>query len=503
MGSRSDSGGNPGTDSMKDILSAGKALTFEHSHFSEDRFEALGKVLENVLQSIGRPDFLDPLRYILNELITNADKANAKRLFFQEKNLKIHKPHDYQKGMALFSDLDAIARISLKSRLGEKGLFTRVEFLAENQTLKISVTNNSLPTEDELLRISSRINSIRTMKEVADAFHFFYDESEGAGFGIITTILSLRSLGAHDDPYRFVPLRESGESLQEIRIPANALSDDHIETLSEEISKEIKSIPKLPENVIEIQRMLSNPDRALSEIGDRIARDPSLTAELLKIVNSAHYMLPQKITNIQNAASMLGVTGLKNMMTVYGAQKALNSRYGDLHALWHHAYRCAFYAGEIARRYGFSEDAEDLYVSGILHDIGKIALLTLHSGLIEKLSMHYRDSGIPRDYLETLVLGIGHAKTGAMIVRQWHLPENLGGPIEYHHRPYLAPEQLRNFAYVVHLADLMANGYDEGGLNFKNVPQGTLDFFEIETADALNALAASLAEKLAEKEIGY
>lgn len=488
-------------EDMNSFLREGKPLTFEQPYFPEESFELLSSNIKPLLQSLDRADLHEPLIYILHEMVTNADKANAKRLFFSEKKLNIQSPPDYQKGMERFSMLDEETRKRLTTKLAENHFFTRVSFRLKEQILTLTVINNSIPNEDELLRIHSRITMAKSIKDIAEAYMFLYDESEGAGFGIITTILMLQTLGAHENPYRFVPLRDVGQSMQEITIPLNALSESHIETLSIEISKEIKLIPKLPENVVEIQRMLSNTERPLSDIAAKIAHDPALTAELLKVVNSAQYMLPQKITSIQNAAALVGVNGLKNMMYVYGAQRVMDTRFKELSSLWHHAYRCAFYSAEIARRFGFSEDADDLYVIGILHDIGRIVLLTLHSDLLGKISAHCHANSIPGDFMETLVLGIGHAKTGAEIVRRWNLPEALACPIEYHHQPHLAPDTYRSHAYVVHLADLLATGYDEGVTDFISVKQNVIEFFEIKDRAELSTLSHSLSARLAENEI--
>ena len=494
-------GTNFTVEDMNSFLQDGKPLTFEQPYFPEESFDFLSSSIKTLLQSLDRADLHEPLNYILHEMVTNADKANAKRLFFREKNLNIQSPSDYQKGMDGFSMLGEEARYLLKTKLAENHFFTRISFRLEDQILTLIVINNSLPNEDELLRIHSRITTARNIKDIAEAYMFLYDESEGAGFGIITTILTLQTLGAHENSYHFVPLRDLGESMQEIKIPLNALSESHIETLSAEISKEIKLIPKLPENVVEIQRMLSSAERPLSDIASKIAHDPALTAELLKVVNSAQYMLPQKIASIQKAAALVGVNGLRNMMYIYGAQRVMDNRFKELRSLWNHAYRCAFYSAEIARRFGFSEDADDLYVIGILHDIGRIVLLTLHSNLLEKISAHCHDNGIPGDFMETLVLGVGHAKTGSEITRRWNLPEALACPIEYHHQPHLAPDAYRNHAYVVHLADLLATGYDEGNADYQSVKQNVIEFFGVEDQAELNTLAHSLSARLAENEI--
>ena len=488
-------------EEIKKHLLTGKPLIFKQASLSGESFDKLISIFKTILQTLERTDLWEPLTYVINEMITNADKANIKRLYFKEKGLSIRHPEEYQKGMKLFSQLDDASRTSLRDKLANGGFYARISFQLEDRTLVISTMNNSMPNDEELARIDSRIALTETLQDIADAYMSALDDSEGAGFGIVTTILMLRSLGIHGNPYRFVSLPASGESSAEVRIPLNALSDGHVETISEEITKEIKSIPKLPENVIEIQRMLSNPKRMLSDIADVIAKDPALTAELLRLVNSAQYMLPRKTTSIQKAVTLVGAAGLRNLMYIYGAQNVFNGRYKDLNRLWDHAYRCAFYSAELVRHFKCAENPDEVYVAGILHDIGRIVLMSLHGGLLDKISLHCRNNGIPCDFMETLTLGIGHAKTGAMIARRWNLPEALICTIEHHHQPFLAPETCQDHAYVVHLADLIATGHDHGGAEFKAVGQDVATFFDIKNEVEFEALSQTLASKLAEKEI--
>ncbi|MCP4575654.1 MAG: HDOD domain-containing protein [Deltaproteobacteria bacterium] len=476
----------------------GKPLIFEESSFSGESFDFLISIFKTILQKLGREDLWEPLKYVINEMVTNAEKANIKRSYFKEKRLNIRHPEEYEKGMKLFSQLNNASRNSLRDKLAEGGFYARISFQLEDRTLVVTTVNNSMPNNEEVARIDSRIALTETVKDIPEAYMSVLDDSEGAGLGIVTTILMLRSLGIHKNPYRFVPLPASGESSAEVRIPLNALSDSHIGMISEEIAKEIKLIPKLPENVIEIQRMLSNPEKMLPEIADLIARDPALTAELLRLVNSAQYMLPQKITSIQKAVVLIGASGLRNLMYVYGAQNIINGRYKDLNTLWDHAYRCAFYSAELARRFKCVESADDVYVGGILHDIGRIILMDLHGDVLDKISLHCRNNSIPGDFMETLALGIGHAKTGAMIARRWNLPEALVCPIEHHHQPFLAPETYRNHVYVIHFADLLATGHDHGGIEFNTVGQDVASFFDIKDEGEFNTLSQMLASKLAE-----
>jgi len=102
-------------------LLIGKPLIFEQSSLSGESFDALILIFKTILQKLGREDLWEPLTYVINEMVANADKANIKRFYFKEKCLDIHHPEEYQKGMKLFSQIDDASRESLRDKLADGG----------------------------------------------------------------------------------------------------------------------------------------------------------------------------------------------------------------------------------------------------------------------------------------------------------------------------------------------------------------------------------------------
>ncbi len=97
--------------------------------------------------------------------------------------------------------------------------------------------------------------------------------------------------------------------------------------------------------------MSEDPRATLSRIAGKIATDPALTADLLKLVNSAHYMLPRRVNNILQAVKIVGMKGLRNLLYSYGAQQIMGEKYAEMKTLWDHSYRTAFYAFMLARSF--------------------------------------------------------------------------------------------------------------------------------------------------------
>ena len=115
-------------------------------------------------------------------------------------------------------------------------------------------------TEREKERISERILQAKKCRDLREAFVMFHDLTESGGMGIITMILMLRSLGINDSRFVFVPLPEEKETLTQLSIPLSAMTEQQMEEVSKTITDEVTSIPKFPEAILEVQKLVSNPD---------------------------------------------------------------------------------------------------------------------------------------------------------------------------------------------------------------------------------------------------
>ena len=483
-----------GKREIDEVLSGEKALVSEMPYVSKERLGVLISHVNALLGKLNRRDFSEPFKYIVNEMINNAGKANLKRLYFKEKGLNITDPVDYLEGMKGFSSEQHEFIEAFKDKLEKNGFYTRFSVQVKNGLLLITTVNNSLPTHEELDRIRARVELSARLRDVAEAYMSIYDSSEGAGFGIISTVLMLRGLGAHEGSYRFDTDMASGESIAEVRMPLNAVPERDVEHISDEIAREIATIPKLPENIIEIERMLADPEISFSEISRVVSSDPGLTAELLKMVNSAQFMLLNNVTSIQSAVTLIGARGLKNLLYLYGAIKSIETQHTNLTDLWDHSYRCAFYSHTLANQFKLHDIADDVYISGILHDLGEIILKTLQPDLLDKIASHCRGIGVADNFLEALIIGVGHAKIGAMICRHWKFPEQLISPIEFHHQPFLAPEDHYKGAHLVYLANLLAEDY-ENRINFSAIDENALKIFGIGSESEFRELSETLALK--------
>ena len=453
----------------------------------------LGEILEIFLKELGQEALKDPLTYCLRELAVNAKKANTKRVYFHEKGLNILDDNEYLSGMEKFKmeTLDNIEHwLSLQK---EAGYYIKVIFQIRNQNLNLFVCNNAEITQKEQIRVYDRIARSRAFKSLEEALATVLDDSEGAGLGIVIMVLMLKKLDLNEDAFDIDT--KNGETIARLSIPMASVRIKNLEELSKKVVDEIESLPNFPENIVLLQQMLSDPDSEITEMARQVSVDPAMTADLLKIVNSAQFMLPKKVDNIVEAVKMVGIRGLKNLLYSYGTQKILgNADDARIKALWTHSYKTAFYAYSLAKNFlRKKEILDDVYVGGILHDMGKIVFSNAHPDLMEKISKFSKGKDIPRELFEDMTAGLNHSQIGALIAEKWNFPEILIQSIRYHHEPQNAPASSRDVVNTVHFANLLSN-YEDKLVGFEQIDKNVLATFHMQNEAQMLKVLSKLEE---------
>jgi len=458
--------------------------TYTLPHETEDYIE---EVLGVYLEEFGQGELKDRIAYCMRELAVNAKKANTKRIYFQEKSLNINDKADYDKGMSSFKQetLDNIQYYLEKQK--DAGLYIKVVFHTKGRNFTMSIRNNSLISRKEQMRIYDRIARSRAFKSMEEALTSVMDDSEGAGLGIVILVLMLKKIGLDEDAFDIDV--EGDETVARISIPFSDIHVENITELSREIVSQIDKLPQFPENIVHLQKLINDPESEIADIARQVSMDPSLTADLLKIVNSAQFMLPKKVDNIVEAVKLLGLKGLKNQLYTYGTQKVLDTRQKDL---WDHSYKTAFYAYNLAKNFKRKRDLlDDAYVGGILHDMGKIIFSEVHPHLLDRITSFCSSKEISRNLFEDFSAGLNHAEIGGMIAKKWNFPDSLVEAIAFHHEPDQASEESRDVVETVYLANAMTN-LENKELQFEQLDMEILNSFGISTEEQMNMVLEKL-----------
>lgn len=467
---------------IQEAIQDSKPLIFQHAFMGRKENDEILEVAAQLLQNLQRSFMLDSITYFLREFVSNANKSNIKRVYFQSKKLDIHDPKDYETGMIDFGEEFRSNLLEYVNKIEEIDLYTQVIFLVKNGLFVMVVKNSGLPTSQELDRIYSRITKSKGVRDAAEAYLNMDIEGEGAGLGLMSVMLMLRSMGVSEKAYQFSLDNEKKETVVKLILPLQIITEEQGQEISEVILKELDKIPIFPENISRLQQMMSDENVDFSKVAKVIQTDPALTAELLRMVNSAQFMLKSKVSNITNAISLLGMKTLKNLLFSYGTQQVFNAEYGDLAKIWEHSSRTASYASQLAVKSKNSDKTDVAYVAGMLHDIGKIIMKKTHPTLEPIIQAYSLSTGINGSLIENLAMGISHAKIGGNICRGWNFPPELIEPIEFHHYPKLASEETLDLVEIVYIANLLANSqetwFSPESIDFAITSKWGIDSFE-------------------------
>lgn len=460
----------------------------------------MNEILTCFLDAVGQNHMTDYLVYCLNELTANAKKANTKRVYFKEKKLNINDPADYEKGMVNFKE-DTLADINHYLRLQrDAGLYIKVSFLAKNGKIKLEVRNNSELNFFEYKRIHDRICRAQIYSTMQEAMNNLVDETEGAGLGLLLMILMLKKVGLTEDSYQV--LVEGQETIVRVELPfADRLSQE-FEKVSDEISQVITELSSFPENITKLNELLEQPEVEMTEIADFIQNDVALTADLLKLVNSAAFRNVSSCQSVLDAVKIVGLYELRNLVYSLGTISILGDKTPEQKKIWQHSFRVAFYAQYIAKNF-FPKEKELIsrcYVCGLLHDIGKVIFTNVHMSQIRQLEDVTKQKQIPIQIIEQLAAGANHEVLGSLIAKKWNFPDGLVAAIRYHHSPFAAPEEFEKLVMVVAFANQLAN-YHSGIIVYSQFMDEVCAFFDFnkDESDELKAFSEVLQEVFNEK----
>ena len=231
-----------------------------------------------------------------------------------------------------------------------------------------------------------------------------------------------------------------------------------------ELIASTSELSSLPTTTMQMMKLLDDETVEASRVLEVIEKDPSLTANLLKLANSAFYGLRRKVGSTREALILLGNQTIVTLAFATSMGDVLRgplSAYRlDRNALWHHALGTALAATHLASISGDQETRERAFTAGLVHDIGK---LLLNRPLKSKLDQLPPDCGFSCLLeAETNILGYNHAEAGASLAEAWNFPAYLVGVIRNHHEnPDDSPEG--NLIRTVSVANLITCHLGWGG----------------------------------------
>ncbi|MFB3925219.1 MAG: HDOD domain-containing protein [Syntrophales bacterium] len=214
----------------------------------------------------------------------------------------------------------------------------------------------------------------------------------------------------------------------------------------------INTLPTIPGVLKHLSAIIENPKVSLSEISHFVSNDPSLTTKVLKMVNSAVYGFPGRISSVTHAIMLLGLNVVKGLLLGISVFEVMQKA---MLGLREHSLGCAVTARLIAQKKGLKEP-EEVSVGALLHDIGKVILALEFPAEYESAMNTAQTRGIPIVEAEKTAFPEAHAAVGAWLAQKWRFPRGLVDMIEYHHCPNLSKSASLETA-IVHFSDVLVH----------------------------------------------
>jgi HD-like signal output (HDOD) protein len=196
----------------------------------------------------------------------------------------------------------------------------------------------------------------------------------------------------------------------------------------------LKALPPFPAVALQLLSLLDNPDVPLKKVVDLLRMDPALSAELLRVANSALYGFVQRIDSVKHAVVVLGSENVKRLALTVALGKFAKSflRYENLRTCWNHVVATAMICEELGITLNLGKDRA--YTAGLLHDIGRLALLVSYPVEYGNLLAVAREENFDQLECERQLFDIDHCLAGQWLAEHWNLPDDFSYAIAQHHQ---------------------------------------------------------------------
>ena len=225
-----------------------------------------------------------------------------------------------------------------------------------------------------------------------------------------------------------------------------------------DIVAQIDLLEPMPPIAAQILALTEDPNSSLTEISELIMHDPALTANLLKICNSAYFGLSRRIDSVRDAISLLGLDQIVELILFNSLSSNFNKElvgYGlGERELWRHAVSSALVAGMLADRFRASHSKNLIFTAALVKDIGKLILGRFVAFSYEQINILVHSHGLSFNEAERQIIGMNHVELGAIVGKKWHFSEKLIYIIHHHH---LSDESARQDleTALVYLSDII------------------------------------------------
>jgi HD-like signal output (HDOD) protein/ActR/RegA family two-component response regulator len=264
---------------------------------------------------------------------------------------------------------------------------------------------------------------------------------------------------------------------------------------------QMRVLPSFPSVYHEIMMELGGEDPSIERLAQIIAEDPSMTAKLLQIANSAAGGRATNAASPFEAVQFVGLSAVRSLALsahIFRSFEHLKLKEFSITKLWDHTVKSGIMAGAIMRvEHAEPAELEEAHIAGMLHDLGKLMLADSMPARFQQALALASQSGLPSEQAELEVFGASHAGVAAYLLSLWGLPVPMVEAVAFHHAPSTSENVAFSPLTAVHVADVLEHEMSKDELPY---PPPTLDtsyLSAIGVQDRLDSWREAIAEELA------
>jgi len=266
----------------------------------------------------------------------------------------------------------------------------------------------------------------------------------------------------------------------------------------------VRQLPTIPQSLLELQQLLVQNDATVEQVERVISSDSALTANVLRLANSAAFGLSRKVADVAHAITLIGFKVLRNLAHTAAFSKAMPAELPGYRVSGVQFLRHSYVTAVLAETFGEAchvSSGKALFTAGLLHDMGKLVLSTFLADRYVELARLLETQGMAFVEAELQVLGLHHGQAAGWVGEHWHLPPELVAAAEWHHDPDQAPAEFACTVDVVHVADVASHAFGFGadlGELARDIQKGPFSRLQL-TGDMLEKVASGVLERLVQE----
>jgi HD-like signal output (HDOD) protein len=224
---------------------------------------------------------------------------------------------------------------------------------------------------------------------------------------------------------------------------------------------EVTNLISLPEVYIKVNNLMDNPNSDMYKFAEVVMVDPSLSALILQMVNSAYYGFPETIQNIAQSISLIGLDRFHQIVLGVSAMSCLKVENDNfaIETFWRSSLNTGVMAQLLATRMDAAEN-DEMFIAGLLHEIGHLVLYAHFPEHAEESMALAKERNVPIQEAELALMGCHYGEIGATLMAKWELPHEL--QVLTHNQPFpLEAGEDQRLATLMHVAHIYGQNISE------------------------------------------